>query len=270
MSENVWSPDDVPLDKPNPARMYDYFLGGFHNFAIDRATAEQVRAIAPDMPFFMRTSRAFLRRSVMFLVEQGIDQFLDLGSGIPTVGNVHEVAQALNPAARVVYVDVEPIAVRHSEAILQGNPNAAVVQADVRQTDLILSHPKTRSLIDFGKPVGVLISNLLHFLTDDEEASTMVRTYRDAVAPGSFLTISHATLDAMKQEVKERGEQVYARTTTPVKLRMRREIEIFFEGLELVEPGFVFVPLWRPEGPDDLLLDQPERSAVYGAVGRKP
>ncbi len=270
MSGDVWSPDDVPLDKPNPARMYDYFLGGFHNFAIDRAAAEQMRAVIPDTPFFMRTGRAFLRRSVTFLVEQGIEQFLDLGSGIPTVGNVHEVAQAINPAARIVYVDVEPIAVRHSETILQGNHNATVIQADVRQTDLILNHPKTMSLIDFGKPVGVLISNLLHFLTDDEEASQMVRTYRDAVVPGSFLTISHATAEHYKQEDKERGEQVYARTTTPIKTRTRAEIEVFFEGLELVDPGLVFVPLWRPEGPDDLLLDQPDVASVLGGVGRKP
>ncbi len=126
MSENVWSPDGVPLDKPNAARMYDYLLGGYHNFEIDRAAAEQVRAVNPDAPLVMQANRAFLRRVVKFLVEQGIDQFLDLGSGIPTVGNVHEVAQQLNPHARIVYVDIEPVAVRHSQAILRNNLNTTI------------------------------------------------------------------------------------------------------------------------------------------------
>ena len=270
MSENPWSPNDVPLDKPNPARMYDFFLGGYHNFAIDRAAAEQMLAVMPDTPFFMRAARAFLRRGVTFLIEQGIDQFLDLGSGIPTVGNVHEVAQQLNPAARIVYVDVEPIAVRHSEAILQGNDNAIVIQADVREPALILNHAKVRSMIDFNRPVGVLLSNLLHFLTDDDEATRVVGVLRAAVVPGSYLLISHATGEGQDPERTRKGTAVYARTSAPVKPRPRATIQRFFEGLEMIEPGLVHCPLWRPEGPDDLLLDQPERALILGGMGRKP
>ena len=270
MSENAWSPDDVPLDKPNPARMYDYYLGGYHNFAIDRAAAEQMIAAMPDTRLFMRAGRAFLRRAVTFLAEQGIDQFLDLGSGIPTVGNVHEVAQGINPAARIVYVDIEPIAVRHIEAILQGNPYARVIQADVRQPEVVLHHPQVRELLDFTRPIGVLLSLLIHFLTEDEEALRVVHAYRDGVPSGSYLAMSHPSHEGVERMVTQRGEQVYARTTTPMKTRSRADIEAFFSGLELVDPGLVLLPLWRPEGPDDILLDEPKRALAFCGVGRKP
>ncbi len=266
-----WLPDDASLDRPSAARMYDYFLGGYHNFAIDRAAAEQVLTINPDAPLVMQANRAFLRRVVKFLVEQGIDQFLDLGSGIPTVGNVHEVAQQLNPDARVVYVDIDPIAVRHSEAILRHNPNAAAIQADIRRPlDQVFNHPNVRRLLDFSKPIAVLLAAVLHFVTDDEQAEKLARVLRDVVAPGSYMAISHGSYENLPREVVERLEGLYARSTTPVKLRSRAQIEGYFAGLELVEPGLVLVPLWRPEGPDDLFLDQPGQSWTFGGVGRKP
>ena len=264
-----WFPDDIPLAKPSAARMYDYFLGGYHNFAIDRAAAEQMRAVIPDTPLFMRTHRAFLRRAITFLHEQGIDQFLDLASTIPTVGSAHEVAQQLNPAARVVYADIDSDAVRHAETILRGVPNTAAVQLDVHHPDQLLGHPDVRRLLDFSSPMGLLLG-WLFFVPDDQEAYNLVRVLRDAVTAGSYVSIAHVTADAMKQEAKERGEKVYASTTTPVRARTRPEIEVFFEGLELVEPGIVYIPLWRPEGPDDLLLDQPELASVFSGVGRKP
>ncbi len=264
-----WLPDDVPLDKPSPARMYDYLLGGYHNFAIDRMAAEQMIALNPDAPLIMQAYRAFLRRAVKFLVAQGIDQFLDLGSVVPTVGSSHEVAQEFNPAARVVYVDIDPDTVRHSEAILEGSPNTAAVQADVRRPDQLLRHPNVSRLLDFSRPVAVLLQ-LLHFVTDDEEAYQLVRVLRETMAPGSYMAISHGTYENAPREVVERLEGLYARSTTPVKLRSRVEIEAFFDGLELVEPGLIYGPLWRPEGPDDIFLDQPERSANFSGVGRKP
>ena len=269
MSTPPWAPDDVPLDKPNAARMYDYFLGGYHNFAIDRAAAEQVIAIYSDTPLVMQSNRAFLRRAVKFLVEQGIDQFLDIGSVIPTVGSAHEVAQQLNPAARVVYADIDPDTVRHSEAILQDNPNTAAIQIDVRQPEELLNHPHVRRLLDFSQPMAVLLS-LVHFVTDDEQAYRLVRVLRDALAPGSFMALSHGCNDDVPREIAERVEALYARSTTPLRVRSRAQIERFFDGLELVEPGLVLAPLWRPEGSDDLFLDRPERSVNLAGVGRKP
>jgi hypothetical protein len=262
-------PENVPHDQPNPARMYDYFLGGHHNFEVDRRAAEAATQIYPDFPLVMRANRAFLRRAVRFLVAQGIEQFLDLGSGIPTVGNVHEVAQDANPGARVVYVDTDPIAVAHSTAILQGNPNATIIQANAHEPERILHQLQDRHLLNLDQPLGVLLVFLLHFVSDDQEAHTIVRTLRDVLAPGSYLVISHGTADGMSSETSEQMGRLYSRTTDPVTPRPRSEIERFFDGLELVDPGLVYVPLWRPEGPDDLLLAEPERCVSFAGVGRK-
>jgi hypothetical protein len=259
----------MPLDKPSPARMYDYFLGGHHNFEVDRLAAEQVIATFPDVILAARANRAFLRRAVSFLVAQGIDQFLDIGSGIPTAGNVHEVAQDVVPAARVVYVDSDGVAVRHSQAILQDNPNATVIQADARQPEIILRHPEVRRLIDFTRPLGVLLAAVLPFIVDDVEAVRVVHVLRETMAPGSYLVISHGTDEGLPRATVAQGEQVYRRSTNPAKGRSRAAIAAFFKGLELVEPGIVYAPLWRPEGSRDLLLDEPERSAVYAGVGYK-
>jgi hypothetical protein len=222
------------------------------------------------MPLLMQANRTFLRRAVKFFVQQGIDQFLDLGSGIPTVGNVHEVAQQLNPTARIVYVDKEPIAVRHSEAILRDTPNVAVVQADVCQAEELLRDTTVRRLLDFSRPVGVLMAAVLHFVPEDEVACNLVRVLCDAVAPGSYIAISHGTNQDVPRDLLEQTERLYARSTDPLKARSRAEIEAFFAGLDLVEPGVVYAPLWRPEGPDDLFLDHPERAPILAGVGRKP
>ena len=269
MSKPTWIPTDIPLDRPSAARMYDYYLGGHHNFAIDRTMAEQAVAMWPDLPLIMRANRAFLRRAVNFLVDEGILQFLDIGSGIPTVGNVHEVAQRSKPAARVVYVDIDPIAVAHSAAILQDNPHATVIRGDVREPAQILDHPEIRRLLDVRQPLAVLLVALLHFIPDDEAAYRSVSALREALAPGSYLVISHASYEGMPQESREH-EQLYTRTATPLKMRSHAEIARFFDGFELVQPGLVYIPLWRPEGPDDLFLDQPERCTGFAAIGRKP
>ena len=258
-----------PDERPSAARIYDYLLGGYHNFEVDREVAQKFIEILPRAPLIMRANRAFVRRVVKFLVGQGIDQFLDIGSGIPTVGNVHEIAQEINPSARVVYVDVDPVAVRHGEEILGENANTAIIQADAREPQAILNHPEVSRLLDFGKPTAVLITSVLLFLTDDDEACRVVRTLRDALAPGSYLAISHGAAESASQEEAENSVKLYAAAGSPFKLRSRAQIERFFDGFDLVEPGLVYLPLWRPEGPDDLYSDQPQQSGNHGGVGRK-
>jgi hypothetical protein len=250
--------------------MYDYLLGGHHNFAADRAAAEAASNHFPDLPLILRANRAFLRRAVTFVSEQGVDQFLDLGSGIPTVGNVHEVAQDLNPAARVVYVDIDSVAVTHSATLLESNPQATVLQADIRAPETILAHPEVQRLLDLDRPLAILLVAVLHFLPDTAEAQRLVAALRERMASGSYLVISHASIEGLGREQRGRAEAEYARSGNPMTMRTRDEIAAFFEGLELVEPGLVPVPLWRPEGPDDLLLDEPGRSNGFVGVGRKP
>ncbi len=259
---------DALLEKPSVARMYDYFLGGYHNFAVDRLAAQQVIGIYPDVMLMARTNRAFLRRAVTTLLEQGVEQFLDLGSGIPTVGSVHEVAQQLERDARVVYVDIDPVAVQHSEAILQGQPDVAVVQADIREPEYILGHAAVTRLIDFSKPVGVLLVAVIHFV-DDAAARQVVDAFRDAIAPGSYLVLSHVTYEGPPPEAVEQAQRIYANSTNPIIFRSHAHIESFLGGFEIVEPGVVYVPQWRPQGPNMLGLAQPERTAFFAGVGRK-
>lgn len=269
MSTPTWTTDDTPLDKPNLARIYDYLLGGYHNFEIDRQVADQTAEFFPEVKLAAQANRAFLRRAVKFVCEQGIDQFLDIGSGIPTVGNVHEVAQAANPAARVVYVDIDPIAVAHSRAMLRDNPNAAAIRGDVRLPEQILDHPETRRLLDFSRPVAVLLVAVLHWVTDDEEAYRSVRTLRDALVPGSYLIMGHNTMDGVPRDVAERAHAIAQREVSPTRYRSAKEIRRFFDGFELLEPGIVYLSLWRPDEPDGVLLDQPERSLNFACVGRR-
>ncbi|MDQ7030459.1 MAG: SAM-dependent methyltransferase [Ardenticatenia bacterium] len=263
----AWIPQGVPLDKPSPARMYDYYLGGHHNFEVDRQAAEQVLKIMPEARLMAQANRAFLIQAVKYLAEEeGVDQFLDIGSGIPTKGNVHEVAQGVNPEAKVVYVDIDPIAVAHSRAILEGNPNAICIQADARDPEQIVSHPEVRELLDFSRPVALLLVALLHFITDDEEAYGIVRRFGKVLAPGSFLVISHLTYEGWPEDVLNRIIALYKRSTAPGKARSYAEIQRFFEGWELVEPGLVALNQWRPM----LDFDYGDMPAAYAGVARKP
>jgi hypothetical protein len=263
-------PEDLPLDKPSPARIYDYMLGGYHNFEIDRLIAGKVIEIYPDARSSAQACRAFLRRVVAFFVDQGIDQFLDIGAGLPTVGNTHQVAHKTNPSARVVYVDIDPVAVAHSRAMLRDIPNAAALQGDARRSDQILNHPQVRASLDLNQPVAVLLLLLLHAIPDDEEAHGAVHSLCEALAPGSYIAISHGTCDKAPPDVIEQMERLSAATPTPSKYRSHSAIQPFFRGLELIEPGLVYIPLWRPEGPHDIFLNDPERSLTFGGVGRKP
>jgi len=256
---------DVEPERPSAARVYDYYLGGSHNFAVDRAMAEQAIRILPELPANMRANRAFLRRAVRYLISQGVRQFLDLGSGIPTVGNVHEVAFSEAADARVVYVDNDPVAVAHSQSILEHEPRATIVQADITDPGVVLGH--ARQYLDFAAPIGVLMVALLHFVPESASPATLIARYRDAVVPGSFLAISHGTADQQGDRAPAM-EALYSRSANPLVSRDKATIEGYFAGLELVDPGVVFVPRWRPEPGALPSTTPPERTATYAGVGR--
>lgn len=255
---------------PSPARMYDYWLGGSHNFPADRKAADAVTANYPDAPLTALANRAFLGRAVAHLCAQGIDQFLDIGSGIPTEGNVHTIAQCYHPQAKVVYVDIDPVAVAYSHHILQSSPNVTTIEGDVRLPDEILSHSDTRRLIDFNRPFAVLLVAMLHYVTNDTEAEYSLRKLREALPSGGYLALSHVTNEVATGDQEERVRSVFAKTSLPIKGRSRAEITAFLEGLELVDPGVVFAPQWLPSGPDELLLNEPRRATFLVGVGRKP
>jgi SAM-dependent methyltransferase len=261
------APEGVDIERPSAARMYDYALGGSHNFAVDRELFRQLTTVVPDLASQARASRAFLRRAVRFCVAAGVRQFLDIGSGIPTRGNVHEVAQRIVPDARVVYVDTDPVAVAHSRAILAGNEWASVLQEDLRRTEHIINHPEVRRLLDFDQPVAVLLLAMLHLIPDEDEPGHLVAQLRDAIAPGSYLVISHGTSESRPQTTAE-GVQVLHRGGVSATLRTRAQVERLFAGFDLVEPGVVWIPQWHPDAVEDL-DDHPERSIMIAGVGRK-
>ena len=268
MDQESWIPTEIPLNRPNAARIYDCLLGGYHNFAIDRQLADQMMEVYPEMGLGAQANRAFLRRAVRFLMGQGIDQILDLGSGIPTVGNVHEEAQAVNPEARVVYVDIDPVAVSHSNAMLKDNQLAVAIQQDVRNIQTILNHDQVTALLDFERPVAVLMVAILHYVVDYEEARHIVRETLGALAPGSYLTIAHATTEFEPPGLLTLQELFGQASAT--QSRSRAQIEAFFAGQEMVEPGLVWTPLWRPDDADDLFVDQPHRALTLAGMIRKP
>ncbi|MDQ3786741.1 MAG: SAM-dependent methyltransferase [Actinomycetota bacterium] len=253
------------------ARTYDYLLGGAHNFAVDRELAAHVERVMPDARAAARVSRAFLARCVRFMVASGIRQFLDIGSGIPTVANVHEVAQGIDPECRVVYVDKDPIAVAHSELLLVDNDRATIVHADMRDPDSILGHPETRGLLDFDQPIGLLMLMMLHWLPDDADPWGLMARYRDALAPGSYLAITHVTGDNQEPDVAEVTDLIKeSRSADQLTERPHDQVLRLFGDFELVEPGLVGCAAWRAAGPGDM-SDTPETNRViYGGVARKP
>lgn len=267
------SSDFVPnldITKPSPARMYDYALGGSNNFEIDRLAVQRGLSIYPDTLLVPRANRAFLRRAVTFMAQQGIDQFLDIGSGIPGVGNVHDLVADANPDAHVVYVDIDPIAVSYGQELLHDNPNAVMLFGDVYQPEQILANPAIQKLIDFSRPVGLLLVTTMHYVTKDDVALQTMQTLRNALARGSHLALSHVCYEGVPASVIEILERMAAASTNPVKARTREDILAMIEGWELVEPGLVPLPLWRPEGPDDILIDEPHRAAIMAGVGILP
>jgi hypothetical protein len=242
-------PIDLKTDVAHPARVYDYWLGGKDNFAADREVAERALAVAPDVPRSARANRQFLKRAVQLAAREGIRQFLDIGSGLPTVENTHEIAQRTAPDSRVVYVDNDPIVRVHAEALLTDSSTTTVVQADVREPGAILSHPDVTRLIDFGRPLAILLLGVLHFVPDEDDPYGIMSRLRDAMAPGSYLIFSHVTGDADPVRAQELRAAINreARAT----LRTRDEVERFFAGFEILEPGIVPPEQWRPDRPAD-------------------
>jgi hypothetical protein len=267
-----WVPGEVDVTRPSAARVYDYLLGGSHNFAVDREMADRMLAFAPDAVPVVRTNRSFLHRAVRALVDLGVTQFLDLGSGIPTVGNVHEVALRATPDARVVYVDIDPVAVAHSRAMLSEQPNVTVVRADMRDPEALLGSPELAKVLDLDRPTALLMVAVLHFVPDDDRPDRIVRRYRDALAPGSYLALSHLTDEDADPDGVARARALYERTPTPVTFRSRATIDDLFAGFELLDPGLVRPPLWRPDSAAemDALGGDLSKCTVLAAVGRTP
>ena len=258
---------ELDPQRPNPARMYDYFLGGFHNFEADREAAEAAEAAFPGVRAASRANRDFLRRAVRFMAGNGIDQFLDLGSGVPTAGNVHEIAQEANPAAHIVYVDAEPVAVHASQSLLAGNPGADIVHADIRHAEAVLTAPAVGALLDLTRPVGLIMAAVLPYIPDSDDPDALVARYRQALPSGSYLTISHGSMEDYKPDETDHVYDVYKASTSPITSRSRARIASWFDGLELVEPGVVVVNEWRPDsGEEPVRLRLPH----YGGVARVP
>jgi hypothetical protein len=257
--------EEIDTSRAHPARMYDYYLGGKDNYLVDREAAARVIARAPEVRDIARANRAFLGRVVRFLAaERGISQFLDIGTGKPAGGNVHEVAQEAAPGARVVYVDNDPIVSTHASALLTGTGTTGIVLADLRDPHAILAHPKTRELLDFSQPVALLLIAILHFITASEKPGEIIAAFRDALPSGSYLALSHGTSDFRTQAATD-AMQVYNNATSTVTLRTHQEITALFTGWDLEDPGLVQAPLWRPDTPPPRNLN---KIWLYGGVGR--
>ncbi|MEU6922274.1 MULTISPECIES: SAM-dependent methyltransferase [unclassified Streptomyces] len=250
----------IDTSKPHPARVYDWLLGGKDNYPVDQQVAEKLPAEARGNA---ARNRAFMHRASAWLARNGVDQFLDIGTGIPTEPNLHQVVQGIVPSARIVYADNDPIVLRHAEALLISSPEGVTdyIHADVRRPGVILEH--ARELLDFDRPIALSLIALMHFLPDDEDPYGLARTLVDALPAGSFLVLSHGTAD-QHPELKQETESAYKKGAIPLRMRTRSEVEPFFDGLELVEPGLVFATEWYREEPAPVR----ERSGFYVGVGR--
>lgn len=251
-------PAGIDPTKPSPARLYDYYLGGTSNYEVDRQAAEQLRKQLPELADAAWANRGFHGRAAAWLAsEHGISQFIDIGSGLPTQNNTHQVVHPLLPTARVVYVDVDPLVATHSAELLAGDERIALVTADLRDPDAVLASPELHRLIDFAQPVGVLMTAVMHFVGDEEDPWGLVARYMTATAPGSYLALSHATYEKLPPLAVQAIQEVYSRATTNIFLRSRAEIGRFFDGLELVAPhsdagpGLSFVGSWGAEDPTE-------------------
>jgi hypothetical protein len=259
---------DFDTTVAHPARVWDYLLGGKDNFAADRTAGEQVLRIMPEMGLVARSGREFLARAVRFLAgEAGVRQFLDIGTGLPTADNTHEVAQRAAPESRIVYVDSDPIVLAHARALLTSDPRGetAYISADIRDTDTILR--EAGQTLDFTQPVAVMLLAILHFIPDSDDPHAIVRRLMQAVPSGSYLVISHASSDIMTQTVQAGAEIYNEHSAVSINLRSEQQVTRFFAGLELVSPGVTPLGHWRP-GPVN--VGALPWLPTYTAVGRKP
>lgn len=267
---------DIDTSRPHPARMYDYYLDGWDNYEVDRVAAERVIEVHPQIRLSARANRAFLQRAVRALIAGGIRQIIDIGTGIPTSPNTHEVAREVAPDTRVVYVDNDPIVATHAGARLTNTERTGFVLGDVRDPKAILDHPVVRELIDFDQPVALLLVAVLHFVRDDEDPAAIVATLADALPAGSHIVLSHATGEPYEDYAPGRTDvrardgvvNVYRSATASLNLRSKAEIEPLLGPFTVLDPGIVRVSLWRPDGavPGAKELND---TIFYGAVGRK-
>ncbi|MEV6985966.1 SAM-dependent methyltransferase [Sphaerisporangium sp. NPDC051017] len=252
---------------PSVARMYDYYLGGKDNFASDREAAEKIIKLFPNARDFARDNRGFLKKAVRLLAESGITQFIDIGTGLPTQENVHEVAIAAAPDARVVYVDNDPIVLVHARALLADSSRTIVVEGDLRDPKAILEHPRVRGHLDLDKPFAVILCAIVHFVDDDDEAASIVSYLRGAMAPGGALVLSHGYKGRVAADAVAQAEEIYTRTRGTLKLRDHDTIAEYFTGLDMVEPGLTYVQAWRPDF--EVSVD-PSRPGALVGVGLVP
>jgi len=261
-----WIPEGIDVTVPNVARMYDYALGGHHNFTVDRENTDRAEQALPGFIVSAHANRAFLYRVVRWLVGAGITQFLDIGSGIPTVGNVHEIAEQAAPGTRTVYIDIDPIAVAHGQAILTGNPRVKALEGDLREPIKIVDHPDVTELLDFAKPVAVLITGVMHFISDADNPRGIIAQLADAMVSGSYIVLSHVAPMLDVEEALATLQELFQRTPTPFYMRTREQLAELLTGLEIVEPGIVPIPDWHPD-PHDHAPDH--RRIMLVAVARK-
>jgi hypothetical protein len=264
-----WVPAEVDTRRANVARVYDYLLGGTHNFLADQDVGRAIVAVEPNARAVGQANRAFLGRAVRYLAGTGIRQFLDVGSGIPTQGNVHEVVQDAAPGAHVVYADIDPVAIAHSKAILAGNPDAAILDADLREPATVLERAASTQLLDFSQPIGLMLLAVLHFIPDESDPWGIVETLRDALAPGSYLVVCHGTEEGAPG-VAQAAEKVYQRAVSAdLRMRSRADILRFFDGFDLIDPGLVAIPYWRPDSAESLPQDPAKFWGGLAGVARK-
>jgi S-adenosyl methyltransferase len=261
-----WRPQELDLSVPSAARMYDYYLGGKDHFEIDRIRAQQVIENFPQVREVARANRAFLGAAVRAAAEAGVEQFIDLGAGLPTQGHVHEVARPTQPDARVVYVDLDPIACAQARALLPDDATA-VVHADIRSPEVILEDPEVQRLIDFGSPVALLLISVLHFISDEEDPARIIGAFTQRMASGSFLALSVATSTAQEVDVDKLSSAYRGAGTSAGGLRPREQIESYFEGFPLLPPGLVDVHDWPTPAADP---PAPAPIRLLAGVGRRP
>jgi S-adenosyl methyltransferase len=275
MVEDPPAPPGVDPTIPSPARIYDYVLGGTHNFPVDRAAAEQIRAQSPDLEDAAWVNRSFHQRAARWMAaDQGIGQFIDIGSGLPTQDNTHGVVQRVAPGTRVAYVDNDPMVRAYAGELLAGDGTTAVITADLRDPDAVLADPALRRLIDLGRPAGLLMTAVLQFVADSDDPWALVKRYVTALAPGSYLVLSHATGDKMPPRAIRAMLKTYEKATEKLVLRSRPEVERFFAGLDLVppyegaSPGISFTGQWGAEDPAS--ADSDGSRVAYCGVARCP
>lgn len=268
MSSAIWAPGENGPERPSTARVWDYWLGGSHNNEADRILAEQIVVCAPHLPYGVRIHRAFLRRVTAWLAEAGVRQFIDLGSGTPTVGNVHQIAQDVDPECRVLYTDIDPVVVAGGRELIAGNENVAYLQADFRVPDQVFDSPERKAVIDLAEPTALLLVDVLHFVPDRDDPASLVHAYMDELCTDSYLTLSHMGADDGVIAAMQMFSRMYGGALPVMTFRGAESVRRFCAGMQIVDPGIVPVPLWRPDGTTPDVHRNPDHFHDMAVVAR--